>query len=675
MPRNNNNVFTYTDPTPAVSGQKILASWMNGKFTDINSALNSSLPRTGGNMDLNWVFTGPHNFINLPTGIFDSLLPIFYLNPTINTVAVSNTNPLTVNFTNDNRWVRLTSATAIAPSSINLTFNNDLRLGTILVLQTSNVSTNSLLTLNITTSKPSNLLLNCAVFMQKFADGIHVINTVNYDYSGSNLYPITITSLPTKNLYYQPLYPEDSRAHIATTIPTGNGATNTITFNKNPPLSGFYGGNPWWNFVAGDIIAQVAFLTLNYLSYSSVGGNRRYMMNYNQTDYASSTGKAYYYRPIFFFGGTKFYFCASNVPGATLIPSGEVDTGSNAYRTDYSAMYLVNSVASDNYSLTINPQFNPITTWISAGYNFGLDNSGSGRFQLAIINPPMARFGTTFNYLPNTSFELYLNNVTYFSNINTASGHVVLSIVDNNYNPCVMNSITNLTYMTLDNTATDFDPNSDYSSSTAMATLADNYYSTTGGCLISNYCGQRQNDYYTSLSAYFPGATVEPNPVWGRPHASLTNGYLRFTKISNNHYNFSGVLSTKLQSGVPYPQGTGKAYGKLYLKNAFVTSHITGTCDLSNAAALVFSNIYSDSVYNDNSGNALTYPLSSTRIAVLPGYNDPDAQTRPTSINSVPINSDNRYVALTIDKNKLISGYKTTMVEDGQLDITYFNAT
>ena len=288
MPRNNNNVFTYTDPTPAVSGQKILASWMNGKFTDINSALNSSLPRTGGNMNLNWVFTGAHNFINLPTGIFNSLLPVFYLNPTINTVAVSNTNPLTVNFTNDNRWVRLTSATAIAPSSINLTFNNDLRLGTILVLQTSNVSTNNFLTPSITTSKPGNLLPNCAVFMQKFADGIHVINTANYDYSGNNLYPITITSLPTRSMLYTTtaedavVYP-GSRFFTASTLPSANAANNTITFTRNalrryPDGSIYYNGLPWWNFTAGDILAQVAMLVWNTTTHASVGGNRAFMM-------------------------------------------------------------------------------------------------------------------------------------------------------------------------------------------------------------------------------------------------------------------------------------------------------------------------------------------------------------------------------------------------------------
>ena len=392
------------------------------------------------------------------------------------------------------------------------------------------------------------------------------------------------------------------------------------------------------------------------------------MMNYDQQNYASSTGKIYYYRPVFFYGGTKFYFCASNVPGATLIPPGEVDTGTNSYRTDYSAMYLVNSIASDNYSLTINPQFNPITTWISAGYNYGLASS-TAYFLTANINPPMARFGTTFNYLPNTSFELYFNNVRFFSNINTAGGHFVLSIVDNNYNPCVMNSITNLTYMTLDNTATDFNANSDYNSNTAMAILADNYYSTTGGCVLSNYCGQRLNDYTTQISVWYPGATIQPNPVWVRPHASLTNGYLRFTKISNNRYNFSGVVSSKLSSSSAQP------YGYTYNKNAMVTSHITGTCDLSNATALIISNIYSDSVYNDSSGNALTYPLSSTRTGLVPGYTNPETQTRPTSINSVPINSDNRYVAITIDKNKLTSGYKTTIVADGNLDLTYFNAT
>jgi len=673
MPRNPDNTFYYTNSVEPATGEKITASWINGRFNDIAGALASSLNRTGtvaSENTLNWVFDNVHGIIDLPYDNNSLLTGNNIINP-IQIIPVIDTSRQDITFTNsDANTIILKADNSTVISTVTVSFDDAILGNSIYVLITNNCST-PILVINGINVTPVNLLNNCAVFFQKIGNVWKIINTANLDLDTSNAISKLNITLDNKNISYignlnnftttnQMLYQQDGLLHI-------NNSNTTLTGTFNP----------------GDIVAQVSCPTYQVLTgrgnsvvikFTTNNNGRNDTFNYF-SDFVLNKLPGYN-RPANLYLGT--YFCDINQPRVvdryaySPFPDEQPD-----YYTVYYAIsaavnptYLITNKV-DNYTYNIDTKLNQISSsrqffYNQASYTSSNEPRVTGK-TIPNVNYPLAKFGTSFDINLTDEIHFKLQDLSIFLNglaINAMTNNTqttsqvicnpILTIVDNNYNPLNINTTSIINLCSLNTIASDFASNLDYNSQdgTTLFNANNLTYQTTGGMVIGFNNHQRVQDF-TAI-----GNFASPLNLWSMPSSSLSNGYVKFIRITGNLYQVIGNITSKLNNS------SGTPYGQNYNKNTYLNINIFGTADLNGAykAILMANNM----------------PAVQNAGVKIPGnsvFNISRNEERPVNISDLGTTNTTKTSTITfaIDKTSLTNTNGAGCFGSGTINTNFVN--
>lgn len=632
MPRDKNNVFNYTEPTIARTGSKITASWINSMFTDIRDAISNSLKRIGDTSFLSWIMSNGKGIKNINLTNTNSLLPVRYIQKYVSIIDVTTSTQEEITFEVNVKNIIILNTSETTPlSSVIVNFGEGFFIGDICVLKISIANSRNTIQLivnDFTGSKPSKLLNLCVVFFQKFSTGFKVINTANFDNLQSNI-PYDFENF---NKDLEPL------SNTSINFPSGSFIITDAEKGE------FYLDDNTSTFNEGDIVSQVTSPVFTSKYPSGTINNSPYSTFFYKTTHKIKQGT--YNRPANLFGGTKFF--TFNVNKET---NGVFSTTFDFFGDD-NKLYIIREKL-ENQKYIVDNEFNKLE------YN---DKGGNIRFDNSNISYPIAKFGSIMPLASlnnNKEFEVIFNDISLSlngldidslknSNSKTKSlviNNPILTFLDKDYKiPSFFVCKSTFNLSTINITDNDFQ-NYDYDENVIQGF---NYlsYNVSGGIVLGYNCNSRYNDYGKA-----------PLYSWSMPSSSLSNGYIKFTKLYGPFYKVTGNTTSKLNNT------SGKPYGKFLNKNTYLNTEISGIVDLKNATSIAITSYNMDKLKDAGVKQELDTPFNNTT-------SDIDVY-RPKNISELSTSNSYNNKTITIDSIKTTKGISCFI--SGNVTIAYRN--
>lgn len=660
MPRNKNNVFTYSIDKKAIKGKDITATWINSRFRDIKDAINQSLKRIGDTSFLNWIFTNGKTITNLNLSDFSSLLPVQYIQNTVQNIPITTQNSVIVNFDGISNNIVYISGNATNLTEIVVNFTNNIPFGNICVILTDITTANNIsLIANDISIKPSNMLPKSAVFFQRFNDGYKVINTANFLSSQdvkAYYYEEEVKTQSLENLLLGVVSDIDGNDYYITSLSANFYGIHSDVNNEQVVLYSYpsypASATPFWKFNEGDIIGYVSSPVLGEntrhpqsrlgATISFPSGNVAEKSDFQRLsrEYIQAHPNEINIRP-------SYLYCGRVSNNLYII--------TNVINSSYT--YYLTREKDSNNNLVPQPIEAETFLWLDRSFKF-----------------PIAKFGTTINVpsiYDNLEFEIKFNDLSIYLNgsniINISNGYInnpIIAFLDtyNKQIPSVYTTST-INISTIDVVTDDFDINTDTLSTTnnnVLASYNDLRYKTTGGIVVGYNNSTRVND--VRVYDAFPAM---PMFAWSMPSTSLSNGYIRFTKINGTNYKISGHIVSKISD--ESKRGYGSKPFNLLEKNTTINIRVEGYADFQSLNTIC---IKSDNMPKLHDSGVKLVAQSENKDFIYPPLrlNGDDTYTRPNKISD--LNDTNPpYKQITI--NNILNNNGAPCFEKGSVTTSF----